>query len=113
MANSIKKFSIVLVIALFVWIIVSSILSWLFILYHGIECHFNSISIFLERHQVWTAFAIVSGVLLPGLPNKIHLYIWKNELTNEKTMRYMVITIALVSLVYGQLLDSQVFEKCV
>lgn len=113
MTNIITQSIIALVISIFIWIFISFILSWQFILYHDIECHFADLSVMLERHQVWTTFAFTSGVMFPWLPMKIQTYLWKNRQVNNEAMRYIAFIIGFSSLTYGQFfLTSQAFEKC-
>ncbi len=112
MANKVAKLALTFVISVVIWVSLSLAFSWIFILYHGIECHIHSVPDLLNRHQVWTSFAIITGGVLPTLPNQIHQYVWHIKLRNTKALRVIISAIALCALVYGQLLDSPVFQAC-
>jgi type VI protein secretion system component VasK len=74
--------------------------------------HHTSISQLLSRHQVWFTFVLFSGAIMRGAPLWFYQKMQSGNYAEHRIFSYFAIIIAIIALIYSQLIEVQKYGLC-
>ena len=100
-------------LALTIYLISSLLVSWLFVLYRNLDCHYDNFMFFLERPVIWLGVALFAGLIWPGLPKKIYIKIdYKNKEYGKPFEKLRIIN-GVAFLLLSEFMAPHIFNQCI